>query len=81
MISETEEIHFQLFVDLSSLELFVDRGMLVMTDLAFPEAGFENIRLYASHESVTSKKGEIYSLRRVWQGPHSGGPDPRNRIC
>lgn len=64
--SDKGEIRLHAFVDLSSIELFVDRGALVMTELAFPESGFDTILLYASHESVRLKKGEIYSLKRIW---------------
>lgn len=60
------EIRLHAFVDLSSIEVFVDRGALVMTELAFPESGFDKILLYASHESVMLKRGEIYSLNRIW---------------
>ncbi len=65
-ISENGEIRFHAFVDLSSIELFVDQGALVLTQLVFPESGFERILLYASHESVRLKEGVIYSLKGVW---------------
>jgi sucrose-6-phosphate hydrolase SacC (GH32 family) len=65
-ISENGEIRFHAFVDLSSIELFVDQGALVLTQLVFPESGFESIHLYASHESVRLKEGVIYSLKSVW---------------
>ncbi len=60
------EIRFHVFIDLSSIELFVDQGKLVMTELCFPESGFEHIHLYTNHESVLLKKGEIFSLKSVW---------------
>ena len=65
-ISEDGEIRFHAFVDLSSIELFVDQGALVMTEICFPESGFEKIRLYSSKESVRLKKGDIYSLKSAW---------------
>jgi fructan beta-fructosidase len=65
-VSDAGEIRFHAFIDLSSIELFVDRGKLVMTELCFPESGFDRIHLYASHESVRLKEGVIYSLKSVW---------------
>jgi len=64
--SEKGEIRFHAFVDLSSIELFVDQGVVVMTELAFPEVGFETIHLYSNHESVSLKEGEIYKLKSTW---------------
>jgi fructan beta-fructosidase len=61
--SKEGEIRFHAFVDLSSIELFVDQGALVMSELCFPESGFEKIHLYSSKESVRLKKGDIYSLK------------------
>jgi len=65
-ISKAGEIRFHTFIDLSSIELFVDKGELVMTELCFPESGFEHIRLYSNEESVSLKKGDIYRLKRTW---------------
>lgn len=66
-ISVPGEIRLHMFVDLSSIELFVDRGALVLTEIVFPESGFDRILLYANHPSVNLKKGDIYSLHRIWQ--------------
>jgi fructan beta-fructosidase len=65
-VSKEGEIRFHAFVDLSSIELFVDQGALVMTELCFPESGFEKIHLYSNKESVRLKKGDIYSLKSIW---------------
>jgi len=65
-LSKDGEISFHAFIDLSSIELFVDQGKLVMTELCFPESGFEKISLYSNKESVKLKSGTIYSLKGVW---------------
>ena len=65
-VTGTGEIRFHAFIDLSSIELFVDDGALVMTELCFPKSGFESIQLYASQESVVLKEGVIYSLKSTW---------------
>ena len=60
-------IRFHIFVDLSSAELFVDRGDLVMTDLCFPEKEYGTISLYSKGGSVNLKQGDIYLLKRIWK--------------
>jgi len=44
----------------------VDHGALVMTELCFPESGFQTISMYRSHESVNLKEGNIYTLKSIW---------------
>jgi fructan beta-fructosidase len=62
---EGGEIRFHAFVDLSSIELFVDQGRAVMTELVFPEAGFRRILMY-DQEHVYLKEGHIYRLKSIW---------------
>ena len=38
--------HVDIFVDKSSVELFVDGGRIAMTNLVFPVAPYENVKLY-----------------------------------
>jgi len=64
--SEAGEIRFHAFIDLSSIELFVDDGALAMTELFFTESGFEEIYLFSNKESVGLKKGVIYKLKSTW---------------
>jgi fructan beta-fructosidase len=63
---ENDEIRFHIFVDRSSVELFLNRGALVMTEIVFPEGGFTQIRLYASGGPATLKEGTIYNLEGIW---------------
>jgi fructan beta-fructosidase len=65
-IHDKTQLRFQVFVDLSSIELFVNGGALVLTELAFPESGFESIHLYSNKEFVKLKEGVIYRLKSVW---------------
>ena len=64
--SENGEIRFHAFIDVSSVELFVDQGARVMTELCFPESGFHKIFLYSSKPSVILKQGTVYSLNSTW---------------
>lgn len=65
-VSKAGEIRFHAFVDFSSVELFVDDGALVITELCFPESGYEKIHLYSNSESVLLKRGEIHRLKSIW---------------
>jgi fructan beta-fructosidase len=65
-ISEEGEIRFHAFVDMSSIELFVDQGSPVMTELCFPESGYNQIQIYSSRPSVSIQKGTIYRLQSIW---------------
>jgi len=65
-VSEEGKISLHVFIDLSSVELFVDDGALVMTELCFPKSGFESILLFANGESVNLKEGLIYKLKSTW---------------
>ncbi|MDF1576483.1 MAG: glycoside hydrolase family 32 protein [Bacteroidales bacterium] len=65
-LPESGEIRIHAFIDLSSIELFVDDGALAMTELCFPESGFEKIQLFSAKGSVRLKKGEIYRLKSIW---------------
>jgi len=60
------KIRFHVFIDMSSIELFVDQGALVMTELCFPESGYDKILLYSTTPSVNLKQGSIYSLKSTW---------------
>jgi fructan beta-fructosidase len=64
--TEEGEIRLHAFIDLSSIELYMDAGELVMTELCFPESGYEKLYLYSSHPSVSLKKGIVYSLKSIW---------------
>lgn len=65
-IPASGDIRFHAFVDHSSIELFMDNGAVVMTELAFPESGFESIHILSNHESVSLKEGVIYRLKSIW---------------
>jgi len=59
-------IRFHAFIDMASVELFVDEGSLAMTDICFPESGFQTISMYSSDVSVSLIEGDIYTLKSIW---------------
>ncbi len=58
------ELH--LFVDAASVEVFVDGGKLVFTDLAFPSQPYNKVELFSSKGSVKLSKAQIWSLNPIW---------------
>ncbi len=64
--SAGEQVHFHVFVDASSVELFVDNGRLVMTNLVFPTENFSRLSVFSSGGNVVLRNAEFYNLKRIW---------------
>ena len=54
-----------LVIDLSSIELFADGGLTVMTEVFFPAAPFNHIRIQ-SPGNITIKKLTISNFKSIW---------------
>lgn len=54
--------HVDIFVDKSSVELFVDGGRIAMTNLVFPIAPYENLKLYAKGGNATFNHIMVHKL-------------------
>ena len=54
--------HVDIFVDKSSVELFVDGGRVAMTNLVFPVAPYENLKLYAEGGKAEFKNVKVHKL-------------------
>ena len=59
-------LDFTLVIDDSSVELFVDDGLTVMTSIFFPNKPFTNIHLRSS-DSVRIEKLEFMHLNGIWK--------------
>ncbi len=57
---------WQLYFDNSSLELFVDDGAIVVTDIFFPTENFDRIHLFAFDGAAKLKGGKAYQLNGIW---------------
>lgn len=62
---ETMEIH--LFIDEASVEVFVDGGLLVFTDIVFPTEPYHKVELFAKNGSIKLQKCEVWSLNSIWE--------------
>ena len=54
--------HLDIFVDKCSMEIFVDGGRIAMTNLVFPTAPYNNIKVYAEGGKANINNINIYSL-------------------
>ena len=54
--------HVDIFVDKSSIELFVNNGRIAMTNLVFPVAPYENVKLYSKGGKAEFKNVKVHKL-------------------
>ena len=59
-------IHIRALVDKSSIELFMDDGRVVMTELFFPDIPFSSLSFYSSGGSIELLEGSISGLKSCW---------------
>jgi fructan beta-fructosidase len=60
------QMQFHILLDASSVELFVDHGNRVLTNLIFPSVKFNHLKIFSSGGSVIVKKAEFHNLNRIW---------------
>lgn len=62
------EIIMRSLVDVSSVELFADGGLNVMTGLFYPTEDFNQVSLFATNvnEMVTVRNVTVYPLQSIW---------------
>ncbi len=54
--------HVDIFVDKSSIELFVDGGRIAMTNLVFPVAPYENVKFYTKGGKAQFNNIKVHKL-------------------
>jgi fructan beta-fructosidase len=67
MLGHPDTLTLQIYLDRSSVEIFINQGETVMTALAFPQAPFSAARLSAD-APVTVAAGMSYELKSIWSG-------------
>lgn len=60
--AEKKSYHLDVFVDKCSVELFVDGGRIAMTNLVFPTAPYNNVKVYAEGGKAEVKNFNVYKL-------------------
>lgn len=61
-ISTGNTVHFHLFFDVASCELFADQGSVVMTNIFFPTENFNTLKLLNTTGSLKILNGKMYAL-------------------
>ena len=59
---DKKSYHVDIFVDKSSIELFVDGGRIAMTNLIFPSAPYEHIKLYSRGGKAEFSNVKVHKL-------------------
>jgi len=54
------------FIDNSSIEVFVDDGVIVLTDLFFPHEDYTRLTLFCKGGNTELLKADIYDLQSIW---------------
>ena len=61
-----KNLKLNLLVDASSVELFVDDGRLVMTNLVFPTEKFTRLNIFSKGGTGLLNKAEFHGIERIW---------------
>ena len=64
--SEGNRIRLHIFLDVASIEVFVDNGKLVLSDNFFPTSLYDQVDLVAKGGKA-EVTGKVYSLASVWR--------------
>ncbi len=63
--SAAKQVHITILVDKTSVEVFVDDGRIVHTNLVFPQSGDQGISLFSEGGQVTFEKLKVGKLRSI----------------
>ena len=61
-LCEGKTYHLDIYVDKSSVEIFIDGGRIAMTNLVFPIAPYENVKFYTKGGKAEFKNVKVYQL-------------------
>jgi len=61
-----ESITFRVFVDQSSIEVFVNEGDVVLSSLIFPDPGKRGIQLFSLNGEATLQSIKAWELKSIW---------------
>lgn len=65
-VPPTEFLVMKAYIDKASIELFINNGQIVMTEIFFPNEDYNKISLFADNGSVILNSGTVYSLKSIW---------------
>ena len=53
-------------IDMASIEIYIDNGDLVITEIYFPESGLKNFELVPKTGTIAITSGKISELKSIW---------------
>jgi len=59
-------IQLHLYIDEASVEVFIDGGKIVMTDILFPTNPYNKVELYSTKGSFQVTDAKIWGLSSIW---------------
>lgn len=62
-----DQLQLHAFIDQSSIEVFIDDGQRVMTELFFPSSPFTQARLFSAGGETVLTDGVIHRLDAIWK--------------
>jgi fructan beta-fructosidase len=65
-LSGSEDLNIILILDNSSIEMFADNGLSVMTDIFFPQTPYSNIEI-SGGDSLLIRSLQYSSMKRIWR--------------
>lgn len=67
ILNKGQEISLRIFIDRSSVEVFVNNGEATMTSRIYPKNKFDELEIYSSSNGAKIKCIEAWKLRDVWK--------------
>jgi len=65
-ISSSNNLILDIYVDHSSVEIFIDDGEISITDLVFPEKDSNEIKLSVNNSEIKINKLNIFEMNSIW---------------
>lgn len=64
--NQLDKLDIKIIVDHSSVEVFVNDGLAVMTELVFPSSPFSKAYIFAKDDEVWFEDAKSYQLKSIW---------------
>ncbi len=61
------QLELRIFMDASSVEVFVDGGQLAMTDIVFPDAPYKQMKIYSLNGHTKLLESEFWNMDTIWK--------------
>jgi sucrose-6-phosphate hydrolase SacC (GH32 family) len=63
----TGRVQLHIFVDACSVEVFVNNGERVITDLVYPSAGSNGLKFFGLADGTKIRSAQVWTLKSAWR--------------